>query len=173
MVELPENSSIWHRQLQLSCVSQKPLTGIPLAGDASQQHHALVCSVPESCRWINCVPVLAVLEGWPPSLKCLSLPELSAVLEECVGEMGKVGRTLGMWRDCCAGGGMAGWGLEWLGETPQSLLVQEGLQALQLVLFLLQILGSASSPGDSSRLRGGGWSLHLLSVVRAAGEVVP
>ncbi|KAF4791897.1 Ankyrin repeat and SAM domain-containing protein 3 [Turdus rufiventris] len=31
----------------------------------------------------------AVLEGWPPSLKSLSLPELSAVLEECVGEMGK------------------------------------------------------------------------------------
>lgn len=30
-----------------------------------------------------------VLEGWPPSLKFLSLPELSAVLEECVGEMGK------------------------------------------------------------------------------------
>lgn len=30
-----------------------------------------------------------VLQGWPPSLKSLSLPELSAVLEECVGEMGK------------------------------------------------------------------------------------
>lgn len=38
---------------------------------------------------------LAVLEGWPPSLKSLSLPELSAVLEECVGEMGKVGEDSG------------------------------------------------------------------------------
>lgn len=28
-------------------------------------------------------------EGWPLSLKSLSLPELSAVLEKCVGEMGK------------------------------------------------------------------------------------
>ncbi|NXK66266.1 ANKS3 protein, partial [Sylvietta virens] len=65
-----------------------------LAGDASQQHQALVCSVPESCRWINSVVVLAVLEGWPPSLKSLSLPELSAVLEECVGEMGKALQTV-------------------------------------------------------------------------------
>lgn len=40
-----------------------------------------------------------MLEGWPPSLKSLSLPELSAVLEECVGEMGKVGRTQGMGRE--------------------------------------------------------------------------
>ncbi|NXH83814.1 ANKS3 protein, partial [Edolisoma coerulescens] len=47
-----------------------------------------------ACRWINCVPVLAVLEGWPPSLKSLSLPELSAVLEECVGEMGKALQTV-------------------------------------------------------------------------------
>lgn len=54
-------------------------------------------------------------------------------------------------------------GLEWLlGETPQSLLTQGSLQALELVLFLLQILGSASSPGDRSRLRDGGRSLHLL-----------
>ncbi|NXO94739.1 ANKS3 protein, partial [Certhia brachydactyla] len=35
-----------------------------------------------------------VLEGWPPSLKSLSLPELSAVLEECVGEMGKALQTV-------------------------------------------------------------------------------
>ncbi|ETE61343.1 Ankyrin repeat and SAM domain-containing protein 3, partial [Ophiophagus hannah] len=28
-------------------------------------------------------------EGWSPTLKALSLPELSALLEECVGEMGK------------------------------------------------------------------------------------
>lgn len=106
-----------------------------MAGDASQQHQPLVCSVPESCSWINCIPVLAVLEGWPPSLKSLSLPELSAVLEECVGEMGKVGRTLVVWRDCCAGGGVTGWGSvlwEWfLGETPQSLLFQGSLQALE------------------------------------------
>ncbi|NXY57667.1 ANKS3 protein, partial [Callaeas wilsoni] len=45
-------------------------------------------------RCINRVPVLAVLEGWPPSLKSLSLPELSAVLEECVGEMGKALQTV-------------------------------------------------------------------------------
>ncbi|NXD02708.1 ANKS3 protein, partial [Certhia familiaris] len=32
--------------------------------------------------------------GWPPSLKSLSLPELSAVLEECVGEMGKALQTV-------------------------------------------------------------------------------
>ncbi|XP_027758275.1 ankyrin repeat and SAM domain-containing protein 3 isoform X1 [Empidonax traillii] len=35
-----------------------------------------------------------VLEGWPPSLKSLSLPELSAVLEECVEEMGKALQTV-------------------------------------------------------------------------------
>ncbi|XP_009275704.1 PREDICTED: ankyrin repeat and SAM domain-containing protein 3 [Aptenodytes forsteri] len=35
-----------------------------------------------------------VLEGWPPSLKSLSLPELSAVLEERVGEMGKALQTV-------------------------------------------------------------------------------
>ncbi|XP_058705612.1 ankyrin repeat and SAM domain-containing protein 3 isoform X1 [Poecile atricapillus] len=35
-----------------------------------------------------------VLEGWPPSLKSLSLPELSAVLEKCVGEMGKALQTV-------------------------------------------------------------------------------
>lgn len=62
---------------------------------------------------------------------------------------------------------MHGWvgfgGLEWLlGETPQSLFVQGSLQALKLGLFLLQILGSASSLGARFRLRGGGWSLHLL-----------
>nr|XP_025962261.1 ankyrin repeat and SAM domain-containing protein 3 isoform X2 [Dromaius novaehollandiae] len=34
------------------------------------------------------------LKGWPPSLKSLSLPELSAVLEECVGEMGKALQTV-------------------------------------------------------------------------------
>ncbi|XP_042293550.1 ankyrin repeat and SAM domain-containing protein 3 [Sceloporus undulatus] len=28
--------------------------------------------------------------GWPPALKVLSLPELSTLLEECVGEMGKI-----------------------------------------------------------------------------------
>lgn len=39
----------------------------------------------------KCVFFLAVREGWPTSLKSLSLPELSAVLEKCVGEMGKVG----------------------------------------------------------------------------------
>ncbi|NWV27365.1 ANKS3 protein, partial [Origma solitaria] len=33
-------------------------------------------------------------ERWPPSLKSLSLPELSAVLEECVGEMGKALQTV-------------------------------------------------------------------------------
>uniref|UniRef100_A0A8C2U461 Ankyrin repeat and sterile alpha motif domain containing 3 n=1 Tax=Coturnix japonica TaxID=93934 RepID=A0A8C2U461_COTJA len=32
-------------------------------------------------------------DGWPPSLKSLSLPELSAVLEKCVGEMGKEGEN--------------------------------------------------------------------------------
>ncbi|KAM9372619.1 ankyrin repeat and SAM domain-containing protein 3 [Phaethornis superciliosus] len=35
-----------------------------------------------------------VLEGWPPSLESLSLPELSAVLEERVGEMGKALQTV-------------------------------------------------------------------------------
>lgn len=112
----------------------------------------LVCSVPESCRWINCVAVLAVLEGWPPSLKSMSLPELSAVLEECVGEMGKVGKTLGMWRGCCAGWGLVGGRDPTIPARPRK----------ELVLFLLQVLGSASSPGDRSRLRGGGWSLHVL-----------
>ncbi|XP_067162339.1 ankyrin repeat and SAM domain-containing protein 3 isoform X2 [Apteryx mantelli] len=34
------------------------------------------------------------LKEWPPSLKSLSLPELSAVLEECVGEMGKALQTV-------------------------------------------------------------------------------
>ncbi|NXD29531.1 ANKS3 protein, partial [Spelaeornis formosus] len=33
-------------------------------------------------------------QRWPPSLKSLSLPELSAVLEECVGEMGKALQTV-------------------------------------------------------------------------------
>lgn len=60
--------------------------------------------------------------------------------------------------------GKHGWvrfgGLELL--LGESLLVQGSLQALELLLFVLQILGSASSPGDRSRLRGGGWSLHLL-----------
>uniref|UniRef100_A0A8C0TXB8 Ankyrin repeat and SAM domain-containing protein 3-like n=1 Tax=Cyanistes caeruleus TaxID=156563 RepID=A0A8C0TXB8_CYACU len=105
-----------------------------------------------------------VLEGWPPSLKSLSLPELSAVLEKCVGEMGKVGRTLGMWREgllCC---GRRGW--EWV--LGQSLLLQGSLQALELVLFLL-ILGSASSPGDRSGVGGG--PCISCSVVKAAGEL--
>ncbi|XP_068003442.1 ankyrin repeat and SAM domain-containing protein 3 isoform X2 [Melanerpes formicivorus] len=35
-----------------------------------------------------------VLEGWPPSLETLSLPELSAVLEQCVGEMGRALQTV-------------------------------------------------------------------------------
>uniref|UniRef100_A0A8C0TVT0 Ankyrin repeat and SAM domain-containing protein 3-like n=1 Tax=Cyanistes caeruleus TaxID=156563 RepID=A0A8C0TVT0_CYACU len=39
-------------------------------------------------------PNSLMLEGWPPSLKSLSLPELSAVLEKCVGEMGKALQTV-------------------------------------------------------------------------------
>lgn len=103
-----------------------------------------------------------MLEGWPPSLKSLSLPELSAVLEECVGEMGKVGRTLAMWRDCCAGG-KHGWvRVRWFGVVGRDAKIpacsgkSPGSGVGAGILFLLQILGSASSPGDRSRLRDGG-----------------
>lgn len=48
-------------------------------------------SVAEGTHTDKCGFFLTAREGWPLSLKSLSLPELSAVLEKCVGEMGKEG----------------------------------------------------------------------------------